>query len=155
MPDAGEACDCELPGAYCSGIPGVIAAMKNGRLAPGAAVERCDLCQRFPTEEAALSRLKELGLADTNLEVKSTFTVHCFVEVSVTFPDVVATDPRDAARQITECFHWKLHRDRAEFTDVTELLVDTQGDEAHFSTQRFLPDLSEIDSEGDIAPAPA
>ncbi len=54
-------CDCEKPGHFCSGVPGILAHMENGRLAPGAKVERCDLCQRYPTDEAALARLQELG----------------------------------------------------------------------------------------------
>ena len=60
--DAGEGpCDCEKPGHFCSGVPGILAHMENGRLAPGAKVERCDLCQRHATDEAALERLRELG----------------------------------------------------------------------------------------------
>jgi hypothetical protein len=58
-----EPCDCEVPGMFCSGVPGILAAMKNGRLAPGAVVERCDLCQRYPSDEAAYQQLVELGLA--------------------------------------------------------------------------------------------
>jgi hypothetical protein len=56
-------CDCELPGYFCSGVPGIVARMESGRLAAGASVERCDLCQRFPSDEAARQRLVELGLA--------------------------------------------------------------------------------------------
>jgi len=56
-------CDCEYPGFYYSGVPGIIAHMKDGRLAPGAKVERCDLCRRYPSDAAALQRLRELGYA--------------------------------------------------------------------------------------------
>jgi len=60
--DAGEGpCECEKPGYFFSGVPGILAHMENGRLAPGAEVERCDLCQRYPTDEAALEKLRELG----------------------------------------------------------------------------------------------
>jgi len=60
--DAGEGPrECEKPGHFCSGVPGVLAHMENGRLAPGAKVERCDLCQRYPSDEAALEKLRELG----------------------------------------------------------------------------------------------
>jgi hypothetical protein len=55
-------CECEVSGFYCSGVPGVLAHMENGRLAAGAGVERCDLCQRYPSDEAARQRLHELGL---------------------------------------------------------------------------------------------
>jgi len=56
-----EPCDCEKPGHFRSGVPGILAHLKNGRLTPGAKVERCDLCQRYPSDEAALERLRELG----------------------------------------------------------------------------------------------
>lgn len=60
-----EPCDCELPGYFFSGVPGIIARMDNGRLAPGAAVERCDLCCRYESDEAARQKLVELELADS------------------------------------------------------------------------------------------
>ena len=60
--DAGERpCECEKPGHFCSGVPGILAHMEDGRLAPGAKVERCDLCQLYSTDEAALAKLQELG----------------------------------------------------------------------------------------------
>lgn len=56
-------CECEAPGFYCSGVPGVLARVEDGRLVPGAKVERCDLCRRYPTDAAARTRLVELGIA--------------------------------------------------------------------------------------------
>jgi hypothetical protein len=56
-----ERCDCEKPGFFCSGIPGILAHMENDRLAEGAKVNRCDLCQRYPSDEAAFEKLRELG----------------------------------------------------------------------------------------------
>ncbi len=62
LDDAGEGpCDCERPGHFCSGVPGILAHMEHGRVAPGAKVERCGLCRRYPTDEAALKKLRELG----------------------------------------------------------------------------------------------
>ena len=58
-----EACQCEYPGPYFTGVPGILAAMDNGRLAPGASVERCDLCQRYESDEAAYHKLIELRMA--------------------------------------------------------------------------------------------
>ena len=55
-------CECEKPGFFCSGIPGILAHMENGRLAQGAQVNRCDLCQRYPSDEAAFEKLQGLGL---------------------------------------------------------------------------------------------
>jgi hypothetical protein len=54
-------CECEMPGFFCSGVPGILAHLENGRLAEGAKVECCDLCRRYDSDEAALNRLKELG----------------------------------------------------------------------------------------------
>jgi hypothetical protein len=56
-------CDCEFPGYFYSGVPGVIARVENGRLAEGASVERCDLCRRYPSDAAAREWLRELGIA--------------------------------------------------------------------------------------------
>ena len=56
-------CDCERPGFFCCGVPGVLAHLKDGRVAPGAIVERCDACERIPSDEEALAKLKELGIA--------------------------------------------------------------------------------------------
>jgi hypothetical protein len=57
-------CVCEEPGEYLySGVPGVLAHRGAGGVATGAKVERCDQCQRYPSDEAALARLQELGLA--------------------------------------------------------------------------------------------
>jgi hypothetical protein len=59
---ADQTCDCELPGFFHCGIPGIIAQIENGRLAPGATVERCDLCEQYASDEAARQKLVELGL---------------------------------------------------------------------------------------------
>ncbi len=48
MPRPREPCECEQPGMFHSGVPGVLVAMKDGRIVPGAVVERCDFCQRYP-----------------------------------------------------------------------------------------------------------
>ena len=58
-----DRCECEKPGFFCSGIPGILAHMENGRLAEGAKVNRCDLCQRYPSDEAALEKLRQLDRA--------------------------------------------------------------------------------------------
>ena len=58
-----EPCDCEAPGFFHAGVPGILAHLQEGRVAPGALVERCDLCRRFASDEEARSRLLELGIA--------------------------------------------------------------------------------------------
>jgi hypothetical protein len=61
--DDGGPCACELPGTFCSGVPGILAHVENGRLVPGTKVERCDACERYPSDQAALEKLLELGIA--------------------------------------------------------------------------------------------
>lgn len=63
-PEVGrEPCDCEAPGFFYAGVPGILAHLHEGHVAPGALVERCDQCQRFSSDEEAKSRLLELGIA--------------------------------------------------------------------------------------------
>jgi|GEM_PF-2270697 hypothetical protein len=61
--DSSDLCDCEAAGFFCAGVPGILAHLEEGRVAPGAKVERCDMCQRLPSDEAALAKLQELGIA--------------------------------------------------------------------------------------------
>jgi hypothetical protein len=57
-------CACEEPGEHLySGVPGILAEMGAGGIVTGSHVERCDQCQRYPSDEAALAKLKELRLA--------------------------------------------------------------------------------------------
>lgn len=60
--DDAQPCDCELPGYFYCGVPGILARLEQGRLVLGAAVERCDLCQRYPDDAVAYRRLVELGI---------------------------------------------------------------------------------------------
>jgi hypothetical protein len=64
-PDNECRCHCELPGHFNSGIPGILAHLENGLLPEGAKVERCDLCRRYPSDAAALEKLRELGHGQT------------------------------------------------------------------------------------------
>ena len=61
--DEREPCECELAGYFYCGVPGIIAHFENGRLAADGRVERCDLCQRYPSDDAALTELRRRGLA--------------------------------------------------------------------------------------------
>ena len=61
LDETDQACACELPGPFCCGAPGILAHLENGRLAADAKVERCDLCCRYPSDEAALEKLQDLG----------------------------------------------------------------------------------------------
>ena len=55
-------CDCQMPGPFQSGVSGILAQMEHSRLAPGAKVERCDQCRRYPSDEAARQKLADMGL---------------------------------------------------------------------------------------------
>lgn len=54
-------CDCEAPGPFWSGVPGILARVVHGRIDP-TSVERCDACERYPSDDAARERLRELKL---------------------------------------------------------------------------------------------
>jgi hypothetical protein len=136
-------CDCEQPGTFSSGVPGIIAAMEDGRLAPGAVVERCDQCERYPTDAAALARLRELGVAEADSTAARTFTVHCYAVVRVKFSGVLAGDAKSAARQVLDRFDWDEHGAGAEYADeISELLVDDDGDSDFNRSQRFDAELN-------------
>jgi hypothetical protein len=60
-----HSCECEGEGFFHSGVPGILCHVRNGKLAAGAGVERCDLCQRFESDAAALDELVRLGLITT------------------------------------------------------------------------------------------
>ena len=62
--EADTRCDCELPGMFRSGVPGILAHREQGRLALNSKVERCDLCRRFASDDAARERLIALDLAE-------------------------------------------------------------------------------------------
>jgi hypothetical protein len=49
-------CECEKPGWYNSGVPGVLAHVEHGLIT--STVERCDLCERYPSDEAARAALE-------------------------------------------------------------------------------------------------
>jgi hypothetical protein len=128
-------------------VPGIIGAMENGRLAADAVVERCDQCERYPTDAAALAKLQELGLAEANGSAARSFSVHCYALVRVKFPGVVADDPRSAARQVLDRFDWDVHGRGAEYADeISELLVDFDGDADFQRSLRFDADLKDVDA---------
>jgi hypothetical protein len=60
-----DRCDCAQPGYFCSGVPGILAHAENGRVSPDTAVQRCDLCERYPSDEAARTKLRDLDMLDS------------------------------------------------------------------------------------------
>lgn len=153
-PAEAERCECEPPGYFCSGVPGILAHLENGRVVPGFEVERCDACRRYESDEAAEAKLRELGLfsaADPRSLApearQPTYSVHCYATVRVKLTGIPAADPRDAARRAGELFEWDRHAAQAEFADeVTAFLVDVDGDEDFSHSKTFGPDLNELDS---------
>ena len=139
-----QPCDCELPGDFCSGVPGVLARMEAGRLHPDAVVERCDQCCRFPSDAATRNRLVELELADQSEDLSS-FTVHCLAVVRVKFPGVLASSAKEAAQRTMDRFDWDAHTRQAEFADeLTGAVVDVDGDDDHRQTIEFDHELQEV-----------
>jgi len=59
-----ESCECQMPGEFCCGVPGILAKVENCRVVAGAEVQRCDQCDRYPSDQAAYEKLVELGMAD-------------------------------------------------------------------------------------------
>jgi len=126
-------CECELPGDFYTGVPGILAAMENGRLAPGAVVERCDLCERYPSDVAAAAKLHELGLA-ASAECP-TFDLHLYAVVQVEFPGIVASCPQEASQWVLDRFDWDLHGRNARLVDNAgrmALLADAELDDRRF-----------------------
>ena len=144
-----EPCDCELPGDFHTGVPGILAAMKDGRVAPQAVVERCDQCCRFESDAAALARLVELGLVKATPDGKAKpFTVHCFAVVRVTFPGVLAADPKAAVQQTLNRFFWETHGQSPDFADdFTGFVVECDADADGRRTRQFDRQLNELQQQ--------
>ena len=131
-PYSREPCECELAGPYYTGVPGILAAMQDGRVAPGAVVERCDFCRRYPSDAAALAKLRELALIDadpTGAGEPSSFTVQCYAVVRVEFPGIVADDQNAAVSRVLDRFDWDVHGGDAQLAEsnLVVLIDDEQG----------------------------
>ena len=148
-PRTREPCDCELPGYFHTRVPGILAAMEDGRVAPQAIVERCDQCCRFESDAAALARLVELGLAKAALDgTAKPFTVHCFAVVRVTFSGVLAADPKAAVQQTLNRFCWDTHGQSAQFADeFTRFVVECDGDADGRRKTQFDGHLNEVEQQ--------
>ena len=148
---AADLCECQRPGDFFCGVPGVLAHVENGRVSPDCRVERCDFCRRIASDAAAEDRLRRLGMfapADPRAfepAGRQTFTVHCFVVVRVKLPPIDAVNPKEAARQARDGFDWDRYQARAEFAgDFTQLLVAVDGDSDFRDPRRFTPELTEM-----------
>lgn len=61
VPQSRDPCECELPGQFCCGVPGILVHVEEGNATANVKVERCDVCFRYPSDEAARDKLVELG----------------------------------------------------------------------------------------------
>ncbi|MBA3481433.1 MAG: hypothetical protein H0T51_06420, partial [Pirellulales bacterium] len=121
-------CDCEAPGYYCCGVPGVLAVIENGKVAPGAVVERCDACERFASDEAARQKLVSLGMMEDDPR-QPTFTVYAYAIVQTKHEGVAAASARDAAKAVSDRFSWDRLQGRAVFAEEFDrFIVETEGD---------------------------
>lgn len=139
-------CCCERPGYYYTGIPGVLARMVKGRLAEDASVERCDVCQRYDSDEAALHRLEELGLAEPveTAPPDREFTVICEVIVQTQFEGVQARDFEAAAGLVHDRFDWESVRDQARFRGkFSRLFVEGSGTIRNYPAAYFGSEASQ------------
>ena len=62
--DAECLCECEMPGPYYCGVPGILALVHDGKVAADFKVERCDQCDRYETDAAARQKLVDLGMIE-------------------------------------------------------------------------------------------
>lgn len=53
-----EPCDCEEGYRWSTGVPGILARIEGGSIVAGTTVERCDLCERFASDDDARSFLE-------------------------------------------------------------------------------------------------
>ena len=75
------------------------------------------------------------------------YSVHCYATVRVEFTGVIASTPQDAARIVDALFDWEEHQHLAEYAEeLTEFLVDIEGDSEHSRSRRFNFDFDEIGS---------
>jgi hypothetical protein len=145
VPEQYRLCACMQPGYFYCGVPGVIAHLENGRLPPGAKVERCDQCGRYADDDTARRKLVELGLVWPDPPVLHRYTVHVSATVRVTFGELEAPSHEAAARMADELFDWDQHKEGAEFADeVSEYLVDLAGDLGYANSRRLNADFEEV-----------
>ncbi len=136
-------CDCEVPGYYCCGVPGILAVIENGKVAPGAVVERCDACERFESDEEARQKLVELGMLD-EVPRQPTFTVCAYAIVQIKHEGVAAASAREAAKAICDRFDWDRLKGQAVFADEFD----------RFVVERAGDDVSSEEFDGFVKPMP-
>lgn len=142
-PDIQSRCECEEPGTFCSGVPGILAHVEQGHLVPGTQVERCDLCQRFSTDDAAYEHLVQAQIAP--VERLTFYTVHCYAICRVPLTGIAARTAVEAAQQAADQFDWDRHQSTAEFADDFDwFLVDIEGDPDFARTQQFDADFNPL-----------
>jgi hypothetical protein len=129
LTERSPSCDCQTPGLFQSGVPGVLAQVVQGRLVPDTPVWHCPRCRRYPHDDAALAALRALGIAGDGPPAAATYTVQCYVTLRVTLTGIVADDAHSAAMTARDRFCLDEQGSEAEFVDeVSTFLVTADGD---------------------------
>ena len=96
-------CDCEQPGDFYCGVPGILAHVEEGRVAADFDVERCDQCRRYPSDASARQVLRSQGLLDEH-EPGQTYAVQGNVTLRFKLTQVRAASHVGAARHARQLF---------------------------------------------------
>lgn len=141
-PEPATPCDCEQPGYFHCGVPGVLAHVEDGRVMADFDVERCDQCRRYPNDATAREALRERGILQEP-ESSQTYTVNAFLTVRVRLGRIPAASHVGAARHARQMLSWLAGHLGAEcIDDSTEFVVDAEGDTP--ARQRFDATLDAI-----------
>jgi hypothetical protein len=142
-----QKCDCEQEGFFRSGVPGILAHMRDGRLASGAKVERCDACQRYATDQAAYDQLVALGLVvDWPVKkYKVELTCKAYQEATVTVEAADEDEARQKAMEKIDDLEWStFDTDGAEVTGVEEVVEEAQPVEVTKSERSYQFEVSAV-----------
>jgi hypothetical protein len=126
--------------------------MEEGHVVLDCRVERCDFCERFPSDAAAEAKLREVGLflpsdrrAIPPEEFGEAYAVYCHAVLRVKLSPIWASDPRDAARRALSLFNWDRHEPQAEFAgEFAGFLVERDIGSGTVGTVHFNSKLEEI-----------
>ena len=109
-----DPCECEESGYWCSGVPGILAHVENGKVVPGTEVEHCDLCARFDSDEAAYQELVRRGFVDESVPAEGEMEQ---INISIETTNAAFGGSGELARILrglaSSAEHGLLNRDRA------------------------------------------
>lgn len=107
-----EPCECEAPGLFRSGVPGILAVVDEcGKIL--SAVERCDTCERYATDDEARAVLLST-LARERVRALAARYVPANEREQETAAAIVAAQVPDVRRADAESWALALFRERDE-----------------------------------------